>query len=254
MMTFTEEVTALYGQYNNNIKIIRDDSTAELFGYILRNPNNQVRATNTKSIQIGRFYVIRYNYNGNKLWCPILTIPPIPNKKEEGVLDRQLKIVNNKKIIYAVNFDYLPIRYKTALIDTIVQNNFDRYEKNKNKIDAGENTKGEFNFKVNWIYNFLKKNGEKNYAITAYDILKIDKIFEISSTILPRFVFLDTYYINNRLMYETLNNIQNQQLKDEFSNKIKMFEEILKIYEKDVEAFYKSLRSFEKNLKLIEEL
>ena len=61
-------------------------------------------------------------------------------------------------------------------------------------------------------------------------------------------------YINNKLMYETLNNITNNQLKSEFSNKIKIYEEILKLYETDLEKFYKSLRNFEKNLKLIEEI
>jgi hypothetical protein len=76
----------------------------------------------------------------------------------------------------------------------------------------------------------------------------------ISSTILHRFVFVDTFYINKRLMYDTLNNIQNEKLRNEFSNKIKTYEEILKIYETDVELFYKSLRSFEKNLKLTEKL
>jgi len=253
-MNFTEEVRALFGQYNNNIKKIRDDSTLMLFTYILKNPNPQVRSTNLKNVQIGKFYIIRYNYNGNKLWCPILTIPPVPNKNENGVLERQLKIVNNKNVMYAINFDYLSIRYKAALIETIIDNNTDRYEKNVDKIADGQNVKSEFNFNVKWIYNFLKTNGQKNYAITAYDISKIDKIFEISSTILSRFVFLDTYYINNRLMYETLNSLDNQILIEDFTNKIKTYEEILKMYESDVEQFYKSLRNFEKNLKLIDGL
>lgn len=249
-MKFTEEVTALFGLYNNNIKKIRDDSTLMLFNYILKNPNNQVRATNISQIQIGKFYIIRYNFNGNKLWCPILTIPPLPNKNENGILERQLKIINNKNILYAVNFDYLPTQYKSILIEYIIKSNLGNYEKNDNINSSGGNVKYELNFNVRWIYSFLKKNGNKNYAITAYDILKIDKVFEISSTILHRFVFLDTYYINNRLMYDTLENIQNSNLKSEFSNKIKMYEEILKLYETDVEVFFKSLRNFEKNLKL----
>ena len=55
-------------------------------------------------------------------------------------------------------------------------------------------------------------------------------------------------------MYDTLNNIQNESLRGEFSKKLKLYEEILKMYEKDVESFYKSLRSFEKNLKLVDEI
>ena len=253
-MKFSEEVRALFGEYEQNISVIRKESTTEIFSHVFRSPSSQIRPTSVKYIQIGKFYLIRYNFNGNKLWCPILTIPPVPNKKEEGILERQLKIINNKSVLYAVNFDYLPLRYKIFLIDAIIENNLDKYEKNKDKISKGGELKEEFNFKINWIYNFLKRNAQKNYAITAYDISKIDKVFMVSSTILHRFVFLDTYYINSKLMYDTLNTIHNEKLRGEFSDKIKMYEEILKIYEKDVEAFYKSLRSFEKNLKLIEEI
>lgn len=253
-MTFEEEVRALFGQYNQNSRKIREDTTLEFFTYILKQPSKQVRPTTVRNIMIGRFYIIRYNYNGNKIWCPILTIPPVPNKREEGIMERQLKIINNKNILYAVNFDYLPIMYKALLIDAIIKSNIDRYEKNSNMISGGRTVKEEFTFKVNWIYNFLKRNGNKNYAITAYDVLKIDKIFEISSTILQRFVFFDTYYVNKRLMVETLENITNEKLKGEFSYKIKIFNEILEMYDKDIESFYKSLRNFEKNLKLIDEL
>jgi hypothetical protein len=253
-MEFIDEVYALYGQYNNNIKLIKDESTLMLFTNILKNPSNQVRPTNIKLLQIGKFYIIRYNYNGNKLWCPILTVTPLKNNNEEGFLERQLKIINNKNILYVVNFDYLPIKYKAIFIDAILKNNSDRCSKNKDKIANGGTVKDEFNFKVDWVYTFLKSNGNYNYAITAFDITKIDKIFEISSTILNRFMFLDTYYINNKLMYETLNNITNDQLRNEFSNKIKIYEEILKLYETDLEKFYKSLRNFEKSLKLIDNI
>jgi len=253
-MTFTEEIDALYVQYGKNIKKIKDDSTIEIFTHILKNPSKQIRLTGLKNIQIGKFYIIRYNFNGNKIWCPILTIPPVPNKREEGIIEKQLKLYNTKNILYAINFDYLPIKYKTALIDIIIKYNKEHYDKNSDRISSGGRVTDEFNFKVTWIYNFLKSNGKKNYAITAYDISKIDKVASISSTILQRFVFLDTYYINKRLMYETLQNIAKEDLREDFSKKIKMYEEILKIYEDDAEKFYKSLRNFEKNLKLIDEL
>lgn len=252
-MKFTEEVRALFVQYKKNIKVIRDESTLELFTYILRKPNKQVRITNIKNITTGKFYIIRYNFNGNKIWCPILTIPPVPNKNELGVLERQLKIKNIKKILYAINFDYLPLRYKASLIDRIIETNLDRYNNNEDKIASGELVSKEFGFRIPWIYTFLKKY-KKNYAITAYDISKIDRVYDISSTILQRFVFVDTYYINKRMMYDTLNKISNEKTRAEFTKKIKLYEEILKLYETDVEQFYKSLKGFEKNLKLIENL
>jgi hypothetical protein len=252
-MKFIEEVKAFYGLYKKNISLIRKDSTELLFSYILKNPVNEVRPTNVSSVNIGSFYVILYNYNGNKLWCPILTIPPVVNTNEKGVLEKQLKINNDKKILYAVNFDYLPIDYKIKLIESIINNNIDRYEKNAKSISNDESVDGQHNFDVRWIYNFLKSK-DKTYSITAYDITKIERVHHISSTILHRFIFLDTYYINNRLMYDTLLNINNEKLRLEFSNKIKVYEKIVKLYESDVELFYKSLRNFEKNLKLIDNL
>jgi len=250
---FTEEVKALFTQYQKNIKVIKDESTLEMFTYILRKPNNQVRITNINKVTTGKFYIIRYNFNGNKIWCPILTIPPVPNKNELGVLERQLKIRNIKKILYAINFDYLPLRYKALLIDQIIISNPDRYNKNEDKIANGELVSKEYGFRIPWIYTFLKKY-KKNYAITAYDISKIDRVYDISSTILQRFVFIDTYYINKRMMYETLTKLQNEKTRTEFSKKIKKYEEILKMYETDVEHFYESLRGFEKNLKLMENI
>lgn len=253
-MTFTEELRALFGQYKQNIGVIRKESTIEIFNYITKNPNKQVRSTTLGNVQIGKFYVIKYNYNGNRLWCPILTIPPVKNTNESGILDRQLKVNNTKKIIYAINFDYLPLLYKANLIDAIINTNQDRYDKNEDKISNGDSVKDEFNFNVNWIYQYLKTNGNKNYAITAYDISKIEHIYQISSTILQRFAFLDTYKINNNLMYDTLNNIVNEKLKVNFTSKIKTYEDILKMYESDVENFFTTLRNFEKNLKLIDSL
>lgn len=250
---FTEEVRALFTQYEKNIKVIRDESTLEIFTTVLKKPTNQIRITNIKNVTTGKFYIIRYNFNGNKLWCPILTIPPVPNKNELGVLERQLKIKGIKKILYAINFDYLPLRYKASLIDRIIVTNPDRYNKNEDKIANGERVTMEYGFKIPWIYTFLKKY-KKNYAITAYDISKIDRVYDVSSTILQRFIFLDTYYINKRLMYETLNKVQNEKTRKDFGKKIKIYEEILKMYETDIESFFKSLRGFEKNLKLIDDL
>lgn len=253
-MKFTEEVRALFGQYQKNIKLIREETTLEFFSYILKNPNNQVQKIPISKMEIGKFYIIRYDYNGNKLWCPILTIPPVPNKNENGILEKQLKIVNTKKILYAINFDYLPIKYKAKMIEFIIKNNEQRFERNSNLISRGEKVREEINFKINWIYTYLKRNEQRNYAITAYDVTKIVSAFEVSSTILARFLFFDTYYANKKIMMDKLDNIQTEKLRIEFSEKIKTYDEILKIYETDVETFYKSLRNFEKNLKMFDNI
>lgn len=247
-MTFIDIVNALYYKYNKNIKLLRDESTLLIFNNIFKNPSDQVYLSNVNSMKIGKIYIIRYNYNGNKLWCPILTIPPLLSKNDNGVLEKQLKTVNNKNLLYALNFDYLPIQYKIILIDNLIKSNQSKYDNNLNCKSA----KDENSFKVNWIYEYLKVNGKKNYSITAFDILKIDQVYDISSNILDRFCFIDTYYINNRLMYDTLSNIEDSKLKSKFINKIKSYENIIQMYENDIEIFYKSLRAFENSLKLID--
>jgi hypothetical protein len=253
-MKFTEEVRALFGQYKSNIKLIRDETTKEFFTIILRKiSSNQIIRTTPGKIQIGKFYIIKYNFNGNKLWCPLLTIPPLPNKNEEGILERQLKLINSKKILYAVNFDYLPIKYKAKLIEFLIKNNYKAYERNSDIISTGNKTKDEIKFNVDWIYLYLKKNENKNYAVTAYDIYKILEVYEVSS-VLARFVFFDTYYVNKKLMLDVLNNITVESLRSEFNDKLKIYDEILKMYEEDIDAFTKSLRNFEKNLKLFENI
>jgi len=237
-MTFTEQVSALYGQYDKNIKKIRDDSTIEIFTYAFKKPNNQVRPTTIKNIKKGCFYIIRYDFNGNKIWCPIFAI--------------DYKVIENKKILYAVNFDFLPIKYKIFFIDSMLGDVFIA-DKNSDTQYIGKTVLAESgirNTNFENIYKFLKSNANKEYSITAYDLLKIDKIYAVSTTILQRFVFIDTYYINKKMMLETLLYIEDQKIKQELMIKIKKYEELSDMYNIDIENYYKALKNFESNLKL----
>jgi hypothetical protein len=253
-MKFLEEVRALFGQYGSNIKLIRDETTTEFFTAIKKNPINQIQKIAIAKIAIGKFYIIKYNYNGNILWCPILTIHPLVNKNESGVIESQLKLINNKSILYAVNFDYLPLKYKALFIEFLIKINIQKYDRNSDIISTGNRVKDETGFDVGMVYQFLKKNQKRTYALTAYDISKILDAFQISTTILHRFIFFDTYEINKRLMLDVLNNIGTEKLRIKFEGKLKIYDEILKMYETDVDAFTKSLRNFEKNLKLFENI
>ena len=50
-MTFSEEVKALMGQYNDNIKILRDESTTQIFSTDFKNPTWQISPTNIKKLE-----------------------------------------------------------------------------------------------------------------------------------------------------------------------------------------------------------
>jgi len=69
-MKFIETIRALIGQYNDNIKLITDESTSQIFNTAFKNPTWQITPTNTLHMRKGCFYIIKYNYNGNKYGLP----------------------------------------------------------------------------------------------------------------------------------------------------------------------------------------
>jgi len=236
-MEFSEEVHALMGQYNENIKLLKDDSTSQIFQTAFKNPTWQIRPTNTNKLRKGCFYIIKYNYNGNKIWSPILTL--------------EYKVKNNKNILYAINFDYLPYKYKIIFVNRLFKLNNEVINKNRDIENVLEERN--LDLSVESVYRWLQSNGRKEYSLTAFDVLKIENIYSISTTILDRFIFLDTRYINNRMMLDTLEALDDQKTKLEMQKKIDKYEEILELYEQDVEIYYRSLRNFEANLKLFDE-
>ena len=236
-MTFEEEVRALMGQYNENIKVLKDDSTTQLFTTAFKKPTWQLKPTNINKLRKGCFYIIKYNYNGNKIWSPILTL--------------DYKVKENKNILFAINFDYLPYKYKIIFVNRLLKMNSRDVDKNRDIENVLEEKNLEFT--TEGVYRWLQTNGRKEYSLTAFDVLKIEQVYAVSTTLLDRFIFLDTKYINKRMMLDTLEEIDEQKKKLEMQEKIDKYEEILKLYEEDIELFYRSLRSFESNLKLFEE-
>jgi len=83
---FKDYCGKLFGEYNNNIGTITKESTDRIF-YLINNPNEEIYFD--KKLSIGKFYLIRYDYNGNKIWCPIF------------IIDDRYKTDTQKRIIYA---------------------------------------------------------------------------------------------------------------------------------------------------------
>jgi len=246
--TFGKYCSALLGEYNDNMKRLVEDSTEMIFTFVLKNPNLQVRRSKNAEIIKGKFYLIQYNYNGNKIWCPIF------------VIDDRYSTENQKRIIYAVNFDYLPYRYKIVYIDKlfrIFQNEIDKHKRNN---EDGNTVNEETPLKVNFeaVYRTLKDNGNFNYAITAYDYSKIvgldssPQIFGVSTTIMSRLIFINTRIINKRVMMDTLKDSDVEREKEKLKEILKAYEKTAFDYENDVKEYYEQLRLLENNYKLYE--
>lgn len=242
MGNFQEYCRKLYGQYNNNLKKITDESTERIFS-LTRNPNEEVKYT--KKIQIGKFYLIKYDYNGNKIWCPIFLI------------DDRYKPDIQKRILYAINIDYLPYAYRILFFDILFSSYVSIVEHNKR-----EDIKVEKPFPIDFesIQKLLKNNGEYQYAITAFDYLKIDgvkksapKTFFISMNFVSRFIFINTKIVNLKSMKDLSIMLEDMNIKNKLDKLIEMFDEIKEdININDQKEYYKKLKSLENKYKLIE--
>lgn len=232
----------LYGQYNNDIKTITLDSTNRIFD-LIKKPNKEIFFT--KKLSIGKFYIIRYNYNSNKIWCPIF------------IIDDIYKPDIQKRIIYAINIDYLPYSYRILFFDILFSSFVDIIEyNNSDNIDEEKSLKVDFNL----IYKLLKNNGQYEYSITAFDYLKIDginkgepKIFFVSTNFISRFIFIDTKIVNLKNMIDLSLILDDYNMKNKLNYIINLFKEIEKDLDiNDQKTYYKKLKLIENKYKLID--
>jgi hypothetical protein len=247
--SFGKYCSSLMGQYNDNMKRLVEDSTEMIFNLVLKNPNLQVRSVINGQINIGKFYLIQYNYNGNKLWCHIF------------VIDDRYSTELQKRIIYSVNLDYLPYQYKIVYFDKLFKMFSSIIERNKINNDGGNTVNEEIPMKVNFesVYKSLKNNGGFSYAITAFDYTKIvgigeggPKIFGISTTILNRFIFIDTRIINKRIMMDVLKDSDVEKEKETLKKLLLAYEKTAFDYENDVKEYYQQLKLLENHYKIYE--
>lgn len=210
-------------------------STETLLHY--RNKNNpSFLKLNHSNLKIGSFFLIKYYYNGNNIWCPIFTI--------------EFRTAKNKNILYAINLDYLPYKYKIQFFNLLTKTFSSEYDKNKDI----KGVKNEYPFKVNFemIYRFLHKAGNYNYAITAYDVTKIRDIYKVSTNLLYRFIFLSTKKINRKNMKDFLDKLMESKEKTNLKKLLEDYDELLDSYKDDSKEFYERLKLLEGHMKLFE--
>lgn len=234
-MDFSAKVTALVGQYGKNLRSLTHDSTERIF-YLRKTQSPEFRTVSKKDIIIGKFYLIKYDYNGNEIYCPIFPL--------------EYKVIKNKHILYAVNLDYLPYSYKRSFFGELFNRYKDTVDKNEDVDVSKEIPLKGVNFEN--IYKILQKNGKMEFAVTAFDINKIIETNVVSTTIMDRFIFLNTRMVNSALMKELATNTKSEEFKEKLDTIVEEYDNLKITYEEDTKYFYKRLRAFEKNYKLID--
>lgn len=168
-----------------------DETNIEIFR-LRRNQTKEFKQINLNKIQIGRFYLISYNFNGNILYCPILSI--------------DYRVSGNKHILYAINLDYLPFQYKRLYFNKM----YNTFEQIFNGNEDSDDVLLEDSLPLNFenVYNSLKDNGKFHYAISAFDITKIKECYLISTNLMYLTINMHMRKLNVALMKETMKNYE----------------------------------------------
>jgi hypothetical protein len=234
---FEYYVRALRGKYGNDLPSLIQESNKEIF-LMRKNPNKWFSGCPLNNIKVGKFYLINYNFNGNKLYCPIFAI-------DYRVTD------NNKHVLYAINLDYLPFDYKMIYFNKLSSVYSNIFDKNSDSNGVMEEIPIPINFES--IYKTLETNGGYHYSISAFDILKIEECFVVSTNLMYLLIHVHMRTINIALMKQLMDNYQDgSEVKEKLKNLLDNLDESVKTYEDDLQSYYKKLRNIENNYKLFE--
>lgn len=125
-----------------------------------KRPDEYCEAINLSSISKGYFYFFMYADESN--WMQLAPVFLCDWKK-----------FDNKIIGYGVNFNFIPIQYRVAIFDKIINNLTD------------DNQLSSVNFES--MYKILLSVGYE-YAIVEFDMSRMKRVYKISYSILPEFL------------------------------------------------------------------
>lgn len=227
---FKDYMRSLKGQYGNYSRLILE-TTADIFTLTREPVRPEMVQLNPRLIIPGQFYLLRYNFNGNLIWCPVLTL--------------EKRVIKNKPLMFALNLEYIPTAFKIELFDRIFRAYQDILGKNEEQPMAQQRALP-LNFET--IYRLLK-DGHKEYAITAFDLSKIRTLHWVSTNLAPHFLMCNTFKYNANSMKE-LYLSQEGPVQLKVGEILAQYEQILQGYQENSEAFHRQLKAFEQNLKL----
>jgi len=231
-------VKALRGQYGGDLATMIFECNKEVF-WARKNQTDWFKSIAHNNIQTGRFYLINYYYNGNKVFCPIFAI------------DYRVS-THNKHNLYAINLDYLPFDYKMLYFNQLHNSAIDIFDRNADVSDVTKEQRIPVDFET--IYRTLEKNGGYNFAISAFDINKILEIYLVSTNLMYLITNVHMRPVNVALMKELA-----QSYEEGLEPKIRLekilseMEDMTETYDTDVKDYYKKLRQLENNYKLFDD-
>jgi hypothetical protein len=225
-----------------NIQYMINESTKIIFDLVKKpNKTDLYFTKNLKELKWGRFYLIQYDFNDNKIWCPIFIIPPPMNSEY------------HPNVIYAINIALIPYKERIELFNYV----YSRFKSLIEQNESAEDILHEKNLKTITFEIFYKimqsMSGGVQFSITGYNILKIKKIFISSSKITHRFLMVDVNKANTTEMKKLYDKMDDNPRRDHLKELIDAYTNLLEEYKEDNIEYYKKLKVLEQNLKLFED-
>jgi len=124
--------------------------------------SKEVTNINVGQMQLGAFYFLQYQDDSNWMqYSPVFTV--------------DFKKFNDLIIVYAINFNFIPLQIRTTI--------FDRYITQKDL-----ETNALLNTTYESVYNVLLQYGYE-YALVEYNLKQIKFVHKINNSLIPKFLY-----------------------------------------------------------------
>jgi len=213
----------------------------------LNGNSEEIVPINLSSLEKGKFYFIIYDLSGKS------------SKMEQF---NPLFIIDwndqdSTRYIYGVSINFIPVSIRTVFFNSLCNFNIKILEKNQNIEINGQYAFENINFAN--IYKLLHSIGFE-WSIRRFDAKLINKIYSISTNILPTYLTMSTASMTGVDDLKLIE-IWNKKIKEQEERHIKLIKELLGDYkkmEKELSDAYSSIETknnnLEKSLQLIKKI
>ena len=239
--SFRDYISGILSKYGGNVEKMVVDQTTTLFNVAFK--SDGIESSRIKSQDAayhnGKFMLIRYNYNGNDIWCPVFNL--------------EYRVIDGKTILYAVQLEYIPPLIKFQLFSSILDMTGARDTLNSNNDKSSIVDESPVPITPEAMYNILKSNG-LNYSLTGFDSSKVTDAYLLSTKVIPSILSCDCKRYNIKSMRQLL---AAKKPDDKYTIKLKaiieQYQAIVDAYKHDSLEYHKKVRGYEKSLKLYED-
>jgi len=242
------------GELLERVRILKDEevkvaeNSTDWLLTRLKNPDEGFKTVRPKNMYVGKFYFMMYDMQGKsskmEQYSPILLV--------------DFRKVATKKILYGISINFLPQNIRLLFFDEFLkpfENVFEPIDSEEKK--GGPEKPLPISFQI--AFEALDKIGFQ-YVIREFDADKINKVYEVKMSMLPRFMTVNTTVlteVDEQKMAEIwLSKLKNREeaVQKRISELITDYKEITKTFDKEFKSYEREFEKIEKSKKNLKSL